>query len=423
MNELEECYVGKRRCPEYEIKRKAIDGTEKAQQNLVMKNMLWLLLRLHCATPEHTMPGWAGYVSSTGDVPHRLTTWLLPCDSIPYHWQQCLRFSEEASLEVGQEYVITSFDLGVCMKAYSLVWNYPNRYENNIIMIGTFHLACSYLKMIGKKMECSGLSDILLEAGLISPGSLSGVPSGKSYARAIHCHKVMVESLERLLLEQFTEKTEVCFVDIPQASKNLHWTREIPEQGKWNFCISWSAHSIVYWKVLEILWNMSNWSPRENGNLLDVLHGSCLVDIEFAAGCEDERLLCIFTLSLSNARYLVQLRRPKLCTLHGILFYVHHKYWNVSSWCHWTAATRSLQCGKVLLSRKSVWSWQNDWGDVHEIQGWKWILWCRTDGVTNQLRCISTMDQICFRASEVFPGHVQPGRYGGRPVCRQRTSW
>ena len=74
MNELEECYVGKRRSPEYEIKRKAIDGTEKAQQNLVMKNMLWLLLRLHCATPEHTMPGWAGYVSSTGDVPHRLTT-------------------------------------------------------------------------------------------------------------------------------------------------------------------------------------------------------------------------------------------------------------------------------------------------------------------------------------------------------------
>ena len=29
MNELEECYVGKRRSPEYEIKRKAIDGTEK----------------------------------------------------------------------------------------------------------------------------------------------------------------------------------------------------------------------------------------------------------------------------------------------------------------------------------------------------------------------------------------------------------
>ena len=70
-------------------------------------------------------------------------------------------------------------------------------------------------------MECSGLSGVLLEAGLISPWSLSGVLCDKSYARAIHCNKVMVESLERLLLEQFTEKTEVCFVDIPQASKDL----------------------------------------------------------------------------------------------------------------------------------------------------------------------------------------------------------
>ena len=98
--------------------------------------------------------------------------------------KECLPFSEEASLKVGQKYVITSFDLGVCMKAYPLVWNYPKRYENHII-----------LKMIGKRMECSGLSDILLEAGLISPGSFSGVLSGKSYARAIHCHKGMVESL------------------------------------------------------------------------------------------------------------------------------------------------------------------------------------------------------------------------------------
>lgn len=226
VNELEECYVGKRQSPHYEIKRKAIDGAEKAQHNLIMKNMIWLLLRLHCATQEQTMSGWAGYVSSTGDVPHRLTTVdYFPVIPFPITdnkaVKECLRFSEEASLEVGQKYVITSFDLGVCMKAYPLVWNYQKRYENHIIMIGTFHLACSYLKMIGKKMECSGLSDVLLEAGLISPGSLTGVLSGKSYARAIHCHKVMVESLERLLLEQFKEKTEVFFINIPQASKDL----------------------------------------------------------------------------------------------------------------------------------------------------------------------------------------------------------
>ena len=34
-------------------------------------------------------------------------------------------------------------------------------------MIGSFHLICAYLKMIGKKMNESGLADVLLEAGLI----------------------------------------------------------------------------------------------------------------------------------------------------------------------------------------------------------------------------------------------------------------
>ena len=31
--------------------------------------------------------------------------------------QEVLRYSEKATREVGQEYIITTFDLGVCMKA------------------------------------------------------------------------------------------------------------------------------------------------------------------------------------------------------------------------------------------------------------------------------------------------------------------
>ena len=92
-----------------------------------------------------------------------------------------LRLSEEASKEVGQQYIITTFDLGVCMKAYLLIWNHSQRYENHIVMIGTFHLACAYMKMLGKKWMEVDFSEILLEAGLVTPGSLSGVISGKNY--------------------------------------------------------------------------------------------------------------------------------------------------------------------------------------------------------------------------------------------------
>ena len=42
-----------------------------------------------------------------------------------------------------------------------------------------------------------------MEAGLVASGSLEGVLSGRHYDRALHCHTVMLECLERLVLEQY----------------------------------------------------------------------------------------------------------------------------------------------------------------------------------------------------------------------------
>ena len=42
-------------------------------------------------------------------------------------------------------------------------------------MIGSFHMCCAYLKMIGKKMKWSEFTDILIESGLMSVGSIEGV--------------------------------------------------------------------------------------------------------------------------------------------------------------------------------------------------------------------------------------------------------
>ena len=89
------------------------------------------------------------------------------------------------------------------MKAYPLIWNHQNKYSNHIILLGTFHLACVYMKMIGKKMNGSGISDISIESGMIGSGSIEGVLSGKHYNRAIYWQKVLLEILERLLLTQF----------------------------------------------------------------------------------------------------------------------------------------------------------------------------------------------------------------------------
>ena len=55
-----------------------------------------------------------------------------------------------------------------------------------------FHLIIAYFKMIGKKMAGSGFSDVLLEAGMSTTGSMTGLMNGKNYDGALNCHTVTI---------------------------------------------------------------------------------------------------------------------------------------------------------------------------------------------------------------------------------------
>lgn len=207
--DLPECFITQRKSPPYAIKHLTVGG-EDALERVKSSSLHWILLRKYSSMSDQEVPAWAGFISLCGQVPEKKTT--LDYYPVIHHpiteyktVQECLRLAEEATREVGQEYVIITFDLGVCMKAYPIVWNRPDQYKKHIILIGTFHLACAYFKMLGKKLDGAGFGDILLEAGLISSGSLQGVLSGKHYERALSCHKIMLESLERLLLERYLE--------------------------------------------------------------------------------------------------------------------------------------------------------------------------------------------------------------------------
>ena len=57
--------------------------------------------------------------------------------------------------------------------------------------------------MVGRKMDGSGIDHILIESNIISAGSVKGVLSGKNYNRATYSHKILFESLHRLLMEEF----------------------------------------------------------------------------------------------------------------------------------------------------------------------------------------------------------------------------
>ena len=68
-------------------------------------------------------------------------------------------------------------------------------------MNGTLHLSCTYLKIITKKMVGFGLFYVIFETGLIRRESVQRVLNEKHYDRAIQCQKIVLESLETILLK------------------------------------------------------------------------------------------------------------------------------------------------------------------------------------------------------------------------------
>ena len=175
------------------------------------------------------------------------------------------------------------------MKAYPLLWNNPKRYEKHIVLIGTFHLVCAYLKMVGKKMDGSGLSDILLEAGLIASGSLQGVISGKHYDRAMHCHKIMLECLERLLLEQYmaNQNEQELFSSIPADSmKKLHDLLQSLTETKLDAALDDDAFSNYIQGYLQYRVEVSQ--SRKNCPTLGFLHESYMASTLYRTGSETQ---------------------------------------------------------------------------------------------------------------------------------------
>ena len=174
-----------------------------------MRNIFWVFCRwLSSSNSVQEVPGWSGFISETGDIPTSTTTIdYYPVINNPITdyktVQHCLEYAESASREVGQDNIISTFDLRFCMKTHPLIWNNPLRYQKHIVIIESFHVICAYLKILSKEINGTGLDDIFVEGGLITHGSVQCVISGKNYSQAMTCHKTMLEALERLLLIEY----------------------------------------------------------------------------------------------------------------------------------------------------------------------------------------------------------------------------
>lgn len=189
---------------------------EQVYLSSLTHHRLWLLARVvGSSARKQLVPGFGGFVSATGIKPAQKSTieFFTPIHAPFTEYaviQEVLERSEQATKEVGQKYVLNTFDLGGCMKALPLIWKYPQKYKNHVITIGAFHTAMNYLGMVtAHKCKGSGYAEIIVEAGLVTSGCLKSVLCGKAYDKAIFCLSTYCEAMERLLMERFMEEESI----------------------------------------------------------------------------------------------------------------------------------------------------------------------------------------------------------------------
>ena len=106
--------------------------------------VIYFIFRIISSYGKQEVPGIAGFISLTGSLPKKMTKidYLTPIHQQITQYetvQELLNCSEEATRAVGRTYTINTFDLGVCLKAPPLVWKFPEKYQNYIIIPGPFH--------------------------------------------------------------------------------------------------------------------------------------------------------------------------------------------------------------------------------------------------------------------------------------------
>ena len=105
------------------------------------------------------------------------------------------------TLEV-QEIVLV-FDQALYAKVAEVFWKHRDQYSGIVLRLGSFHMICNFIGILGKRFQDAGLKDLCIEAGIVAEGSVIAVMEGRHYNRSVRTHKYIYEGLLRLVWEGF----------------------------------------------------------------------------------------------------------------------------------------------------------------------------------------------------------------------------
>ncbi|XP_071812536.1 uncharacterized protein [Apostichopus japonicus] len=159
------------------------------------------------------LPSWTGFNQLlSSNIPPKATIAYLPVVDASPTDLNTVNTVLHRSLEIADQLELPSIvvvvDQAIYCKAQTIRWQTPIFQERIVIRLGAFHTTMTALACIGKRFQDAGFQDVLIEAGVVATGSVTGVMNGHNYNRSVRCHKLMAEALHRLRWQSFLSTLE-----------------------------------------------------------------------------------------------------------------------------------------------------------------------------------------------------------------------
>ena len=177
----------------------------------------WILARLLQVDSQNVgqiserqqTPGWSGFNSLLhrhDEIRHSAIGYLPIIPTSPTQLSTVyllLQRSIAVADELKQESVVIVCDQAIYSKAQEIVCKHRDQFSRVVLRMGGFDIALTFLAVIGKRFGDAGLSDIMVESGIVGTAAVNSVIAGKQYNRSVLSHKIVLEALNRILWREF----------------------------------------------------------------------------------------------------------------------------------------------------------------------------------------------------------------------------
>ena len=169
-----------------------------------VRNFMYIMARMYGG---ESIPGWTGYNVKKYDYAIQQTKihYLPVIEASPTDLNTLIYKSIDIKSIFQVPYIICVFDLAIYAKVQQICWADKSLIEKLVVHLGEFHTCMSFMAVIGKRYGDAGLSDILIEAGVVAEGSVSGVISGNHYNRSMRKSYVPWKQQTGITLQKLKE--------------------------------------------------------------------------------------------------------------------------------------------------------------------------------------------------------------------------